>query len=76
MWYFEQLSLGRWSPATMPERPVVETISGKTRLRRSDGVGPQVRNVREVLPFLSGLTLSELQQVYAGQDGVSSRSAP
>lgn len=63
LWYYEQLSHGRWWPRTVDARPDTKTVAGRERIRTGTGLGPVVRGVKEVPGRMSQLTLDELAQL-------------
>ena len=67
MYFYEHLKLGRWSPVTVADAPSVVTIGGKTRLKGANGLGPEVRSIREVPADLQHLTLDQLAECFGAE---------
>lgn len=68
MWFYEHLKGGKWWPVTVTDQPAVATVAGKTRLKGVNGLGAEVRALREIPKCLEHLTLNQLEAVY-GADG-------
>lgn len=68
LWFYERLTLGRWSPVTQPNRPDTKTIGGRKRLVTVNGVRSEIRNLKEVPDYLHHLSLDQLADLY-GQGG-------
>lgn len=68
MWFYEHLKGGKWWAVTAPDQPAVATVAGKTRLKGVNGLGAEIRSVREIPKCLDHLTLDQLAAVY-GADG-------
>lgn len=54
--FYEIRSLGRWWPRMEAKRPDIATKGGKVFLKRSTGLGAEIRGLREVK---AGLTLDQ-----------------
>lgn len=68
LWFYERLTLGRWSPVTQPTRPDTKTIGGRKRLVGVNGVRSEIRNLQDVPAYLHHLSLDQLAELY-GQGG-------
>jgi len=68
MWFYEHMKMGRWRPVRTAARPDTVNVAGKMRLKGVNGLGAEVRCVREVMKCLEHLTLDQLSAIY-GADG-------
>lgn len=68
MWFYEHLRGGKWWPVTVTQEPSTASVAGRTRLKGVNGLGTEVRSVREVMKCLEHLTLDQLSAIY-GADG-------
>lgn len=68
MWFYEYRRLGMWHPVKAADEPVTASVAGKLRLKSVNGLGVEVRAVREIPRSLEHLTLDQLAEVF-GADG-------
>ncbi|MDI3335883.1 hypothetical protein QKW60_05660 [Defluviimonas aestuarii] len=74
IWFYERLTLGRWSPVTQPDRPGTKTVGGRQRLVTVNGLRSEIRHLTEVPAFLQHLSLSQLAEVYGDRGSVRTTS--
>lgn len=70
LWFYETVSMsGRWSPCTSPAKPETCRVGGHLREKRSEGVGPRIRNIVPLPEDLHAKPIAELRDLLVGSDG-------
>lgn len=61
-YYETKNSRGEWSPVKVADKPEVTTKNGREYIKRVEGVGPEIRAVREIPHYHEHLTLGQLYE--------------
>ena len=57
--FYEEKSMGEWRPVLSAEKPTVK----KGRILHATGVGPEIRALSQIEPWMKKLTLDEIREL-------------